>query len=224
MAGTSTSAKATEAEVASESREADPDRKLVAAILNKNRKAAAEFVSKYSDPVYRYARYRLMPRIDMVDDLVQEVFLCLWNRSDQWECRGTLQGWLLRIGTNLAYNHLRSVRRRREQPIEPVPWSGGGEEEDDALTPGWLVDDASLGPDALAEQRERRQWLERRIDELPEEKREVVRMVHDAEMEMREVAERLGVPEGTVKSRLYHARKELAEQWRKIETDSGETE
>ena len=168
--------------------------------------------------------HRIVRDSAAAEDLVQEVFLRLWNRADQWKCRGTLMGWLLRIGTNLAYNHLRSVRRRREQPIEPVPWSGCDDEDDDSLTPGWLIDHASIGPDAVAEQREQRQWLERRIDSLPEEKREVVRMVHDAEMEMREVAERLGVPEGTVKSRLHHARKELAEQWRKIETDSGETE
>ena len=98
-----------------------------------------------------------------------------------------------------------------------VLWLGEGQDDDESLTPGWLVDKASLGPEAQVEQRERYQWLQRRVDELPEEKREVIRMVHDAEMEMREVAERLGVPEGTVRSRLHHARKELARQWRKFE-------
>ena len=80
-----------------------------------------------------------------------------------------------------------------------------------------MMDAAALGPDAILEQVEARRLLWRFVDELPEEKREVVRMVHDAEMEIREVSERLGVPEGTVKSRLHHARKRLARQWQKME-------
>ena len=202
---------------------AETDRELVSRILRRDAQAFEILFDRFERQV-KACVHRIVRDSAAAEDLVQEVFLRLWNRAGQWECRGTLLGWLLRIGTHLAYNHLRSVRRRREQPIEPVSWSGRGEEDDDSLTPGWLIDQASLGPDAVAEQRERHQWLERRIEELPEEKREVVRMVHDAEMEMREVAERLGVPEGTVKSRLYHARKELARQWRKIESDPGETE
>lgn len=55
------------------------DRKLAAAILRKDRKATAEFVAKYADPIYRYVRSRLIPRMDLVDDLVQEVFLAAWE-------------------------------------------------------------------------------------------------------------------------------------------------
>ena len=51
----------------------EPD--LISAVLRKDRKATAEFVSRYADRIYSYVRYRLIPRGDMVDDLVQEVFL-----------------------------------------------------------------------------------------------------------------------------------------------------
>ena len=50
------------------------------------------------------------------DDLLQEVFLRLWTRAEQWDGRGSLRAWLGRIATNLALNHLRSVRRRRLRP------------------------------------------------------------------------------------------------------------
>ena len=51
------------------------ERDLIAAVLRKDRKATAEFVSRYADKIYSYVRYRLIPRGDMVDDLVQDVFL-----------------------------------------------------------------------------------------------------------------------------------------------------
>lgn len=57
--------------------EANPhsDRELVAEVLAKDRKATAEFVARYADHVYGYVRRRLIPHTDLVDDLVQEIFL-----------------------------------------------------------------------------------------------------------------------------------------------------
>jgi RNA polymerase sigma-70 factor (ECF subfamily) len=86
-----------------------------------------------------------------------------------------------------------------------------------------MVDASSLGPDALAEQAERHGILRRLVDELPERKREALRLVHDAQMEIQQAAEELGVPEGTVKSRLYHARKQLARRWQEVEKDNERT-
>jgi hypothetical protein len=60
------------------------DRKLAAAILRNDRKATAEFVAKYADPIYRYVRCRLIPRMDLVDDLVQDVFLAAWGSRRPW--------------------------------------------------------------------------------------------------------------------------------------------
>src|SRR5918911_756040 len=52
------------------------------------------------------------------EDLSQEVFLRVWTRAEQWDGRGAARAWLLRVATHLALNHLRSVRRRREEPLE----------------------------------------------------------------------------------------------------------
>ena len=62
--------------------------------------------------------------------------------------------------------------------------------------------------------------LKRLVDELPEGKREALRLVHDAQMEIQQAAEELGVPEGTVKSRLYHARKQLTRRWQEFEKNN----
>ena len=80
-----------------------------------------------------------------------------------------------------------------------------------------MVDASSLGPDALAEQAEQRGIIRRLVNELPDGKREAIRLVYDSGMEIREAAQMLGVPSGTVKSRLHYAAKKLARKWEEIE-------
>ncbi len=190
------------------------DRDLARRVVARDARAFEVLFKRYGEAVCRHLTGIVRDR-STADDLVQEVFLRVWNRAGQWDRRGPFKSWLYRIATNLALNHLRAVRRRRERPLELPPEPE--DEEDDFRIPGWMMDAAALGPDAILEQVEARRLLWRFVDELPEEKREVVRMVHDAELEIREVSERLGVPEGTVKSRLHHARKRLARQWQKME-------
>jgi DNA-directed RNA polymerase specialized sigma24 family protein len=57
----------------------ESDLQLVRAVLRKDRKASAEFVALHADAVYGYVRRRLIPRVDLVDDMVQEVFLAAWD-------------------------------------------------------------------------------------------------------------------------------------------------
>jgi len=86
----------------------------------------------------------------------------------------------------------------------------------DAFVPAWLIDRAALGADVLFEQSERRDLLREVVAGLSEEKREVFDMVYNDEMELREIAKELEIPVGTVKSRVYYARREVAEQWNRI--------
>ena len=151
------------------------------------------------------------------EDLTQEVFLRRWNHSDQWSGKGPFKAWLLRIATNLALNHLRTVRRRRQQPLAPPQPTG--DEDADNLVPGWMVDASALGPDEILELAEQHQRLGHLLDDLPEEKRELLRMVHHEEMNYEQVAEALGIPLGTVKSRMHYTIKQLSRQWRRNSTE-----
>ena len=152
-------------------------------------------------------------------DLVQEVFLRVWTRAEQWDGRGSFKAWLYRIGTNLALNHLRSLRRRREQPLD-IPDDRADDDDEETTVPAWMIDAAALGPDTVLELAERRERLRRLIGQLPEEKREVFRLVHEMELSMRDAADELDIPEGTVKSRLYYAKRRLAREWRDVETET----
>ena len=153
------------------------------------------------------------------EDLLQETFLRVWLHSEQWNGQGAFHAWLYRIAANLAFNWLRSLRRRPEQPLV-MPDEGAWDEwSDDAppIAPGWLVDDMALGPQAALEVSERSARLAGLIDSLPAEKREVFRLVHEMELSIRDAAGQLGVPEGTVKSRLHYAGQKLRQEWRQQE-------
>ena len=122
---------------------------------------------------------------------------------------------LLRIATHLALNHLRTVKRRREQPIQPAPVT----DTDPADVPAWMVDASTLAPDEATARNEHRQLLHRVVDTLPEDKQVVVRMIYDAHRSTQQVADELGIPEGTVKSRLFHARQQIARSWQEMGID-----
>lgn len=85
----------------------DPDLALLDSVLRKDRKATAEFVTRFADPLYRYIGSRLRPRYDHVEDLVQEVFLAAWERLGQYRGNGPLQAWLMGIARHKIEDYYR---------------------------------------------------------------------------------------------------------------------
>jgi RNA polymerase sigma-70 factor (ECF subfamily) len=138
-------------------------------------------------------------------------------RADQWSARGTVQAWLLQIATNLALNALRARRRRRQRVLD----SGHDpDDEDQGIgAPGWMIDESALGPDEAAELAERCELLRHLVADLSDPMREVCRLVYEEQMTVRQAAEALSIPEGTVKSRLHYAVRRLARAWQDIEPD-----
>ncbi len=92
------------------------ERALLAAVLQKDRKAAAEFVSRYADPVYGYVYRRLAPRTDLVEDVVQDVFLAALERLDTFAGESGVAGWLLGI----ARHKVEDLYRARLREPEPI--------------------------------------------------------------------------------------------------------
>ena len=190
------------------------DSELLACIRRQDAAAFEILMARYREALRRHLR-GIVRDPGATEDLVQEIGLRVWTRADQWDGRGAVRAWLFRIATNLALNHLRTIRRRCERPLEPA----GEDPDEDAFMPAWMVDAAAQEPAQEVERAERDAALRRIVEDLPPDKREVLRMVYDWEMDLREVAERLDIPEGTVKSRLYHARKQLAERWNAFENE-----
>ncbi|MEN6355460.1 MAG: RNA polymerase sigma factor [Armatimonadota bacterium] len=188
------------------------DRDLLQAIQGQDTDAFETFFERHRERI-RLHIGRILRNPDATEDILQETFLRVWMHADQWDQTGVCISWLLRIATNQALNHLRSLRRKREVPLEG---RFSTDEQEGPSVPEWMVDEATIGPEEALEIAERLAMARQLVDDLPEEKREVIRLVHESDMGISEAAETLGIPEGTIKSRLHNARKRLALQWDKI--------
>jgi RNA polymerase sigma-70 factor (ECF subfamily) len=194
------------------------DRDLIRKVLEADAAAFDELYERHASAVRRRL-VRIVRDEAAADDLLQETFLKLWTRAEQWQATGSVAAWLARIATNLALNHLRSKRRRPARPLE-LPESSGDESE--LLVPGWMIDNAGLRPDEQAEHAERRAIAARLLGTLPEHQRRVVELAHEAGLDIGEIAEELDIPPGTVKSRLHYARATLAQKWKDLAKENGQ--
>ena len=120
------------------------DSELVAAVLKKDRKATAEFVSRFGGAVHGYLARRLMPKQDLVEDLFQHVFLEAWQGMASFRGQSSIKTWLLGIARHKVQDHYR--RRLREFPFdEDEPEPADGEdlvlsfEQDEAARRVWKV-------------------------------------------------------------------------------------
>ena len=190
------------------------DRQLVERICRQDSQAFDELMRRH-EPLVRRHLLRIVRDPAAADDLAQDVFLRLWQKAGQWRGKGAFRAWLMRIATNLALNHLRALRRRPHRPLQPAP--GPGDEDQENTLPAWMVDPSAVEPDEAMEQAERRDLFRRMIEDLPDEKRQVLQMVHEEDMDLADVARALGVPLGTVKSRLHYTIKRLGSQWRQVQ-------
>ena len=191
------------------------DQELVSLIRQGDDTAFEELFERYQGAIERHLA-RLTGSEAVAQDLLQEVFLRVWTRSEQWDGRGSFKGWLYKIATNLALNHLRTQRRRREQSLSE---SETAYQEEETWIPAWLVESTTLGPQAALEQAEEHELFQQILNRMPEEKQQAFRLVDSFELSIQDAAARLNVPEGTVKSRLHYARKTLAREWKGLLKD-----
>ena len=190
------------------------DQTLIRKIVKRDADAFETLFARHSASVRQHI-LSIVRVESAVEDLVQEVFLRVWMRAEQWNGQGEFKGWLFRIATNLALNHLRMLRRRRQEPLETFP-DEFDDEDERPPDPDWMIDTLSRGPEVIVEQAERSQLLWQLVDGLPQEKQEVLHLIYQREMALREAAIELGIPEGTVKSRLHYSIRHLAREWKEI--------
>jgi RNA polymerase sigma-70 factor, ECF subfamily len=159
---------------------------------------------------------RIVRDAGAAEDLAQEVFLRVWTRAEQWSGQGSVKSWVLTIGTNLALNHLRAAKLRRWQPLQPARPA----EDEDSTVPSWMLDLAAQNPAEMAEMAEQRELLGRLLAELPEDRRQMLQLVFERDLRLSEVADRLGIPTGTAKSRLHYTMRKLMDAWNQRQQDT----
>ena len=176
---------------------------LIARCLSGDQAAWETIVRLHRRKVFNIA-YKFVGRHDQAEDLTQDVFLKLYRSLDTFDRRANFQTWLISVSRNLCIDHYRSLRKEREVVNREVDPSD--------LTPP--------APDSSAhtvlEQRDRVQLLRQALDQLPPPLRTAVMMRDIQEMSYQEIARRLALPEGTVKSRINRGRAELARQYQAL--------
>ncbi len=171
------------------------DDALIAASQRGDDAAFGMLVRRHQRAVHRLA-WSLTRSASDADDLTQETFVRAWRAIARFELGQPVFPWLARIVTNTAYSLFRHRRRRPEQSIEPLVEQGMQ----------WGVDD---DPAAHADRSERDARLRACFEQLAPEHQSVLALRVMQDLSYEQIAQALGVPVGTVMSRLSRARAEL---------------
>jgi RNA polymerase sigma-70 factor (ECF subfamily) len=156
--------------------------------------AFEKLVIEHQSYVYHLA-FRVLGNEQEAEDTAQEAFVRAWQSLPRFRAQARFSTWLYRIVTNLCFNRLPKLRREL---------SAIGDDEMD----GRADLDAGLAHDGL-EDAERRAWLHRQIDALPESYRLLVTLRYQRDLAYEEIASITSLPMGTVKTGLFRAKERL---------------
>jgi RNA polymerase sigma-70 factor (ECF subfamily) len=149
--------------------------------------------------------YKFVGKHDEAEDLTQDIFLKIFKALATFDRRANFQTWIISISRNLCIDHYRSVRKERQTIARDV--------DSRDLQPA----SGDRSPHAVAEHQDLRAMLRQALETLPSTLRTAVVLRDLQELSYQEIAERLGLPEGTVKSRINRGRIELAHQLRRLQ-------
>jgi RNA polymerase sigma-70 factor (ECF subfamily) len=168
----------------------------------------AELVRRYERELFSYLR-RYLGDAEMAEDAFQAAFLQVHLKCEKFEAGRAFRPWLYTIATNQAIDAQRRSRRHRMVSLDRAG-SNHGEEVGKLLD---LLVSSEANPAAQLTADERKEWLGRAIAELPQPLRDAIQLICFQNLKYREAAEALGIPVGTVKSRMHAAVAKLNTAW-----------
>ncbi|HEV7218898.1 MAG TPA: sigma-70 family RNA polymerase sigma factor [Terriglobales bacterium] len=165
-----------------------------------------EIVRRYHKRIYNIC-YRFSGSPDQAQDLTQEVFIKMYGSLKSYDSqRAAFMTWMTTITRNLLVDYFRKSKQdRATDSLDTVP-----SEHEDAMPLSERIPDRTPTPDATAQSRETKEAVHRALQKLSPDLREAVILRDLQDMDYREIATVLRVPEGTVKSRINRGRAELA--------------
>ena len=153
--------------------------------------------------VYRFV-LRLVNDPTLAEDLISDVFLDVWRQAGRFEARSAVSTWLLAIARFKALSAL------RKRPDEELDEEAAGNIWDTADT-----------PEVALQKKDKSEILRECLKSLSPDHREIIDLVYYHEKSVEEVAEIVGIPEATVKTRMFYARKRLSELLKAAGVDRG---
>jgi RNA polymerase sigma-70 factor (ECF subfamily) len=178
-----------------------PDEKLVRRAQRGDMVAFEELVGRHRDKIYARA-FSMMRNEEDAIDLSQEAWVKGWQRLKQFQGESSFVTWMTRIVINLCLDQLRKHKRQRAESIQQMEEDlGGVERQMPVLT---------INPTEGLERKELRARIDRALGQLSHEHRTVLILHEFEDLEYKEVAKRMQCSIGTVMSRLFYARRKMA--------------
>jgi len=179
---------------------------LVRRCISGDAAAWEEIVQRYHRRIYNIC-YRFAGSGDDAQDLTQEVFIKMYRTLNSYDVdRGAFMTWVTTVTRNLLVDHFRKTKQERLTDSLDTTSSG----HEDAMPLSEQIPDRSPSPDSRVQSREAKETVHEALQKLSPELREAVILRDLQDMDYREIATVLKVPEGTVKSRINRGRAELA--------------
>jgi RNA polymerase sigma-70 factor (ECF subfamily) len=169
------------------------DEVLIARIAGGDRLAMQVLFARHHVRVYRFV-LRLVRNDATAEDLISEVFLDIWRQAGKFEGRSAVSTWMLSIA---RFKALSALRKRPDEEL-------------DEETAEQIVDHSD-DPEVALAKKDKAAVLREALSKLSAEHREIVDLVYYHEKSVEEVAGIVGIPEATVKTRMFYARKKLSE-------------
>jgi len=195
-------------------RENDPldqcsDEELLSRFGRGQREVFGALVRRYQRELYGYLR-RYLGDPNLADDVFQATFLQVFVKGGQYEQGRPVRPWLYTIATNQAIDALRRAGRHPAVSLNQTTSENGDGEVRSLLE---MIESRETSPLEQTQADERRVLVRAGVEQLPEFLKQVVILAYFQGLKYREIAEVLGVPVGTVKSRLHTALLKLHESW-----------
>jgi RNA polymerase sigma-70 factor (ECF subfamily) len=173
--------------------QATSDEVLIGRIASGDRLAMQVLFARHHVRVFRFV-LRLVRDEAGAEDLISEVFLDVWRQAGKFEGRSAVSTWLLAIA---RFKALSALRRRTDVELD--------DETAEA------IEDSSDTPEVTLEKKDKSAVIRKCLEKLSAEHREIIDLVYYHEKSVEEVALIVGIPENTVKTRMFYARKRLAD-------------
>jgi RNA polymerase sigma-70 factor (ECF subfamily) len=183
--------------------QAATDETLIARIAHGDKLAMKVLFVRHHVRVYRFV-LRLVRNESVAEDLIADVFLDVWRQASKFEARSQVSTWMLAIA---RFKALSWLRKRSEEGLD----------EDKAAA----IEDTGDTPEVAMQKKDRSEILRKCLTRLSPEHREIIDLVYYHEKSVEEVAQIVGIPENTVKTRMFYARKRLSELLKAAGVDGG---
>jgi RNA polymerase sigma-70 factor (ECF subfamily) len=183
--------------------QAPADEALIGRIARGDRLAMQVLFARHHVRVYRFV-LRLLRDEMAAEDVIGDVFLDVWRQASRFEGRSAVSTWLIAIA---RFKALSLLRKRRDDGLDAETVES--------------IEDAADDPERAVTKQDKGEKLRKCLERLSPEHREIIDLVYYHEKSVEEVARIVGIPENTVKTRMFYARKKLGELCRMAGIDRG---